>query len=207
MNLILSLLLFLSLFAALYLLCVPLRNYDLSPATLAIDSIKRGVSGRLVEGRKKEIISLLGKSAKAVLKTGIFTGFALAVLAFLLAFKFIGAFSVVVAVAFFILGIFITEKVLENEYRIWQGKLLEGVSALINFVPAFLEVEGVTPREALGNSVAFLPEPLRSEMAVAVDNIKRTGRVNDAMEELTKKPTILFLTPYVSVFQRPGIRK
>ncbi|OPY63677.1 MAG: Bacterial type II secretion system protein F domain protein [Pelotomaculum sp. PtaU1.Bin065] len=182
-----SILLFFSLLTAFYLLCVPLGEHETSPAISAIDSIKRTVGERFASERMTDILTILGKSYKDMVKTGLLSGLGVAVLCFLLTFKFIGPYSLIASLVSFIVGIFLTEKILENEYRMWQRKILEGVPTLVNFAPAFLEVDGVTPREALSETVNFLPEPLRSEMESLVDTVKRTGRLHQALEDMAQK--------------------
>jgi len=179
--------LFICLFVAFFLLCVPLGEYEVSPANAAVDVVKRRLGARLTSGEKGDMLKILEKNTKDVVRTGLLAGVCLALIAFLVSYRFIGPLSVILCPACLMLGIFLTEKVLQNEYRQWQTKLFEGVPTLISFVPAFLEVEGVTPREALSHTVPFLPEPLKSEMRAAINKIKRTGRVREAMDVLARK--------------------
>jgi NADH:ubiquinone oxidoreductase subunit 6 (subunit J) len=179
-------LLFASLFAGLYLLTVS-GEYEVSPAAMAVDAVKRTVGGSLLSGRKQEIISTIGKSASNIIKTGILSGVGLGALFFLLTFKFIGTLSIILAAVGFVLGILFTGTILENEFKKWQNQVLEGIPALVTFMPAFLEIEGITPREALSYTVNFLPEPLKGEMEKTIDTIRRTGRIKQAMDRLAKK--------------------
>ncbi|MGB9826314.1 MAG: hypothetical protein ACPLRU_06550 [Desulfofundulus sp.] len=180
--------LFACLFAAFILLCVSFDDHEVSPAALAVDSVKRRINARLFGGSRSEILAIIGRGARDVLKTGIVTGTGLGLLVFLVFFKFAGPLlSLVPGFGGVVVGVILTGKILENEYRKWQGRLLDGVPTLVNFVPAFLEVEGVTPREALGYTIPFLPEPLRSEMWSAFDKIRRTSRVREAMDVLARK--------------------
>ncbi|AEG14439.1 hypothetical protein Desku_0839 [Desulfofundulus kuznetsovii DSM 6115] len=179
--------LFACLLIAFILLCVSFDDHEVSPAALAVDSVKRRINARLTGGSRGEILAIIGKGTRDVLKTGIVTGFGLGLLICMVSFKFAGPFSLVLGFGGVVLGVILTGTILENEYRKWQGRLLDGVPTLVNFVPAFLEVEGVTPREALGYTIPFLPEPLRSEMWSAFDKIKRTSRVREAMDVLARK--------------------
>jgi uncharacterized membrane protein YhaH (DUF805 family) len=186
LGLVLSVGLFVSLFAALLLFIVPQGVYDVSPAVAAADVAKQRIDKWLVRD-KSTVLETIKKSAEEVVRTGLLTGGMLALLGFLVFFNFIGAFAVLVAVAFFFLGIFVTQKVLENEYRRWQDNLYAGVPQLVNFVPAFLEIEGITVREAIEHTLVFLPQPLRQEIWQALDMIKRTARVQDALDALARK--------------------
>lgn len=179
--------LFVCLFAAFFLLCVPFSEYEVSPASAAVDAIKRRIDARLTAGEKGEILSILGRNVKDLVKTGLLAGIGLALLMFLLTFKILGPFSAVLSLTGLIAGVFLTERLLESEYRKWQGRLLDGIPTLVNFVPAFLEVEGVTPREALAHTVPFISEPMKGEMWRAINKISRTGRVREAMDALARK--------------------
>jgi len=179
--------LFVCLFATFFLLCVPLSEYEVSPASAAVDAIKRRIDARLTSGGKNEMLSILGRNVKDLIKTGLVAGAGLALLLLLVTFKFLGPFSAVLSLIGLITGVFLTERLLESEYRKWQGRLLDGVPTLVNFVPAFLEVEGVTPREALSHTVPFMSEPMKDEMWRAINKISRTGRVREAMDVLAKK--------------------
>ncbi|WP_238492580.1 hypothetical protein [Desulfotruncus alcoholivorax] len=166
---------------------MPLNEYELSPVNSTVDIIKRRLNMHFTGGEKQEIFHILNRSVKDVLKTGVITGAGLALLAFLISFKFIGPFSAVLCLISLILGVFLTEKLLQNEYRKWQSNLLDGIPTLVSFMPSFLEVEGVTPREAFANTVPFLPNPLKDEMWNAVDRIKRTGAVRESMDAVARK--------------------
>jgi len=186
LGLVLALLLFLSLFAALAFIFVPAHAYDVVPAAAAADVARRRIEQWLVGGRK-HVLRTLAKSAAEVVRTGIFVGAMLSVLAFALTVKFLGALAVLPVLLFFFAGILLTRLILENEYRTWQASFCEGMPQLVNFMPAFLEIEGVTPREALQHSIPFVPEPLRQEMWKALDRIKRTARIKETMMELARK--------------------
>lgn len=179
--------LFICLFAAFFLLCIPLNEYEVSPVTAAVDTVKKRLSNYFAAGDRREVLTILGRSVKDVIKTGIVTGMGLGLLALLISFKFLGPYSALPAVVFLALGILLTGKVLQSEFKRWQNKLLDGIPTLVNFVPAFLEIEGVTPREALTHTVAFLPEPLRSEMWSVISKIKRTARVREATDALARR--------------------
>lgn len=178
--------LFVSLFIAFFLLCVPLGE-DVTPAALAVEAVKRRVGGYFVSGDKEELLRIIGRSVGDVARTGVAVGAGLGLIGLLVSFRFIGAFSAILFVGLLILGIVVVDRVMQNEFRQWQGRLFDGIPPLVNFMPAFLEIESVTPREALAHAIPFLPEPLKSEMWTVVDRIRRTGRVREAMDSLASR--------------------
>lgn len=179
--------LFISLFVALYILLTPPHEHDVSPARAAVDVVKRRLTSRLAGGEKGEILALLGRNVRDVLKLSLLIGSGLSFLVFVVTAKFLGAFALVLAVATGVLSIFLVEKAIENEYKKWRARLLEGMPSLVGFFPAFLEVEGVTPREALEHTVPFLPEPLRSEVQSVLTSIRFKGRVSEAVAPLVRR--------------------
>ena len=179
--------LFISLLIALLLIFVPKDKYDVSPSNLAIDAIKRGLGHKMASGEKKAMLETIGKTPADMLKTGVLLGTFLGVVLFLIGFKIIGPLAAVLGVVGFVAGIVLAENILQNEHKKWQMKLFEGISPLTDFVPAFLDVGNVTPRQSLLYTIPFLPEPLRGELWNAIDRIVRTGRVREAMDALAQK--------------------
>ncbi|MGI9862522.1 hypothetical protein SDD30_14170 [Moorella naiadis] len=133
------------------------------------------------------MLEAIGRGAADVVKTGILSGAGLGVLGFFLCYGFIGAWAALPALVLFAVGVFLTGLLVEKEFKKWQEKTLEGIPSLLNFIPAFREVEGVTPREALALSLPFTPRPLRDELKKALDRIARTGDVTGAFDELAGK--------------------
>lgn len=178
--------LFISVFTLLFFLMVPIGEYDVSPATMTVEALRHRMESMLTKGDKGEKLAIMGRTMGDVIKAGMVAGFGLSLLG-LLSFKFFGALSLVLAVALFILGLGITQVVMGNEFKRWQSKVLASVPTLLNFVPAFLEVGSVTPREALSHTLPLLGEPLKSELWRVVDLIARTGRVQDAFDGLANR--------------------
>ncbi|MBC7105317.1 MAG: hypothetical protein H5T97_05210, partial [Firmicutes bacterium] len=181
---VLALFLFGSLFAAFWLLLAPSAEGEPSPAMLAVDAVKRRLMGFYAGGERGRMLEIAGRSPAEVARAGLFAGAGLGLLALLAGAKFLGPWSAVFAVGLFAAGVLIAGKAAENEYRRWQARLVSGMPDLVSFVPAFLEVSGVTPREALTHSLDFLSEPLKTEMFKAVDRVKRRGAVDEAFDEL-----------------------
>ncbi|MGB9860000.1 MAG: hypothetical protein ACPLQP_08720 [Moorellaceae bacterium] len=179
--------LLISLFCAFYFLLMPKDNYSLSPAQITVSKARTWLVSRLAGGEKKEILALIGRNVRDVLKASLLVGTGLGFLVFVFTVKFLGLFSLVLAFACGILGVFFVERSIEAEYNRWRSRLLDGVPDLVGFFPAFLEVEGVTTREALEHTEPFLREPLRSEVKSALISLKLRGKVDQAVAPLVKK--------------------
>jgi len=179
--------LLISLFLAFYFLLVPKDEYDLSPAQITVSKARTWLVSRLAGGEKKEILALIGRTVRDVVRASLLVGVGLGFLVFLLTVKFLGVFSLVLALGCGIIGVFLIEKSIEAEYNKWRNKLLDGVPDLVGFFPAFLEVEGVTLREALEHTEPFLREPLRSEVRSALVSLKLKNVVDKAVAPVMKK--------------------
>ncbi len=179
--------LFICILITFLLVLVPRDEYDVSPGNAAIEKVKSSFGARLTTDSKKNILGILNRSIKDIVKTGLLVGIGLGFIVTLLTFKFIGPFAVVAGLLTVLSGFILAEKLVESEYKKWQERLFEGIPTLVNFTPAFLEIESITPREALNYTLPFLPEPLRSEMWSAIDRIRRTGKVRDAMNVLSQR--------------------
>lgn len=179
--------LFIALLVSFALLIVPERMYGTSPTLIAIDTIKRKMGKRLEKKGRKEKLVLIGKELDQLIKTGTLIGLCLAFLLGLVAYLFFPLLTPIAIILGLILGVFLVEFAIENEYKAYQAKMAQGTLPLAGFMPAFLEAEGVTPREALTYSLPFIPNPLRGELDTAVSRIARTGRVHEAMEALTNR--------------------
>lgn len=177
--------LFISLFILLYLILIPTGIYQTSPAGLTIDAAKRQLENRLIAGNKGIALSVTQKSLNEVIKIALVVGLGLGVLTLVLGLKLVGVFAIPLAIAVTIGGMLLTEQIIQNEFKMWQAKIMEGTPTLVNFVPAFLEIGTITPREALSMTLPFLQEPLKTEVWTALDKINRTGRVQDALTELS----------------------
>ena len=178
--------LFVSLLTAIICCVVPFGERA-SPVLVLLDTVKHRLNKYLTRGDKKELYQILDKEVEDVISIGLLIGGAFGVLGFLITVLPLGGYAIVVGVAFFISGLFLTEIVLSNEYRRWQDKLLEGIPTLINFMPSFLEVGTITPREAINLTIPFLSNPLRAEMMSVVNKIARTGKIHEPMDALANR--------------------
>jgi len=185
--------LFICLLASLYLLLVPTGVYNTSPAGVTIDRARRLLERKLTDGDKASRLAIVKRSTTDIIKTGLYIGLGLGSITLLLGFKYLGFMVVPLAIVITILGIYLAEFATQNEFRAWQAQLFEGVPVMVNFVPAFLEVGSITPREAISLTLPFLPEPLKGEIWSVLDQVKRTGNVEDAFQKLaqrTKHPSL-----------------
>ena len=188
MNLLfLCIALFISLFVLMYLLIVPTGVYATSPTRVTMDRARRFIEKKLTEGDKASRLAVVNRSAADIIKTGLFIGFCLGLVTLIASFKFIGVLAIPLSIAAMLAGIFLAEFAAQNEFRAWQARLFEGVPVMVNFIPAFLEVGSIIPREAISMTIPFLPEPLKSEVWAALDKIKRTGDAGEAFDMLAKR--------------------
>lgn len=178
------------LFAAISALLLALLlpgEYIPSPVTSFADEVRLKLGWYLNRGDRKKLYNILGKSTKETLKAGLIVGCGLALVTFIILLKPMGILALLPASLALITGILLADLVFKNEYRRWQDGLFEGIPALVNFMPSFLETGAITPREALSLTTPFLPEPLRSELSLVVNKAARTGRVKEALSEFAER--------------------
>lgn len=189
MLLVLTLALAVSFFATIYYLIVPSGIYQTSPLDLTLDKINSQLKERLTTGNKALAISAMGKTQADIIKIALMIGLGLGFITFFIGFKFIGVLVIPLAIIVAIGGVLLTEKVLENEFKLWQARALESAPTLINFIPAFLEIGNVTLGDTIRMTLPFLREPLKSEVWRAYDQIARTGKVtpHDALMGMANK--------------------
>jgi len=177
-------LLFVSLFICFYYILAPIGGYSQAEST--IESLKWRLMERLERNADK--LKIAGKSMEEVVKGTIILAILFAAIGFmvcLLIKKIYLAFAVVPLM--FIAGCFVSEWSALNSYRKWQGRLAEGITILVDFMPAFLELPTSTTLSAIEQTVLFLPEPLKSEVSRLLDNIKRTGKAKEAFDKLSAR--------------------
>lgn len=179
--------LFLSLFAVLLLLLVPAGVYGTSPAAITADMVRRRLEEKLLEGEKSARLAVIKRSPGDIIKTGLLIGLGLGFLTLLLGYHFIGMLAIPLAVGVTIIGIYMAEYGAHNEFKSWQSRFFEGMPVLVDFVPAFLEVGSINTREALNLTVPFLPEPLKTEVTTALNKIRRTNKVKEAMDTIASR--------------------
>lgn len=186
-NIVLIPLLFLSLLTTFLFLIVPEKTHRTSPALVALDALKRTLGGRFETESKKKKIAMLSKDLKELFNASIALGLGLAFLLGIFTYIFVPILVPIAIVLGFGIGVILVDIGIDTEYKRFQSQMAQGTLPLASFMPAFLEAEGVTPREALMFTLPFIPTPLHEELRLAVSRIARTGRVTEAMESLTSK--------------------
>ncbi|MEW5898762.1 MAG: hypothetical protein AB1652_06265 [Bacillota bacterium] len=182
----LAVLLFICIFILLLALTLP-GEYVPAPAALALEGVRDRLNAYLLRGDRGQLYVVTGQTAQYVLKIGLIVGGALGFVVLVAAVKFIGLLALIPAVALVAVGILVADLVFTNEYRRWQARLFDGIPVFVNFMPSFLETGVITPRQAMGLTIPFLPEPLRSEFSRVVDRAARTGKTKDALADFADR--------------------
>lgn len=170
----------------MYYLIVPSKYGD-SVAGITVEKVKSKLQNFVTPEETKQKLEVINKDPEQLLIKALTHSVLVGILATLLAYFKIKEFALLAGILVSILWLVIERLIAEQAYRKWQGELFEGIPTLINFFPAFLEVEGVTPRESLALTLPFLPEPLRTEMWVVLDSITRDARHKEALENFANR--------------------
>lgn len=152
-----------------------------------MDAVKAELKKAFLTPERAARLETVGRTAGELFRSGAVIGGAAAFLAFVAGVKFLGVLALLPAAVVFMVGPLLASLSVDYEFRRWQGRVLEGVPHLFNFVPAFLETGVLTPREALALSLPFIPQPLRGLLENAVASITLEHNVKDAMDELAGK--------------------
>lgn len=159
----------------------------LSPAEAGVDALRTRLSNYLERGDNKRRLAILGAGPGNFLRQGFLLGGLGGLLLFLLSVWRFGPAALLFILAGAGSGAFLADLAIRQRYVRWQEGILMGVPVLVDFLPAFLEVRGVTVRDALANAVDFLPEPLRGEMDDAVREIRRSGNARKTLDKLAER--------------------
>ncbi|MCL6449467.1 MAG: hypothetical protein K6U04_15225 [Armatimonadetes bacterium] len=178
----LALLLFITL-AALLLAVFYAGEYETSPAVIAYDAAKGRFFRYLFRGDREALYQVTRTDPARAAKLGLLIG---AVLGLVVALIAGGVVPFLLVPLFALGGLLLFDAAAGVEYNRWRDRVFDGIPTLVHFFPSFLETGAITPRRAMELTVPFLPEPLRSEMAKAVHQLSRTGRV-EALSELARK--------------------
>ncbi|MEW6697292.1 MAG: hypothetical protein ACOY35_01380 [Bacillota bacterium] len=178
--------LFASLFWLNYQLIAP---NELGTTTIAItgDKARRRIETFYLKGDGRHQISVTNKTMADLLKTTLFVGLFLSAIVVILTLKWLGMFSLVLTLPAFIAGMFITRNSLNLEFLAWQKDMRKGLSSLLEFMRAFLKLEGLTTKEALKQSVENIPNPLKKELEHTLQQISDTGNPRKAFDALAEK--------------------
>lgn len=181
-----SLILFASLFALFLFLLVPGR-YSSSPAAITYDTLRRSVEGHLV-GEKEAKLQILGKTVADVTRSGLFIGLFAGLLVGVGVSSFVPHWlALTLGIASFAGGLALSQAGLNIEFQRWQARVFADVPNLVSFAPSFLQVGGITLRDSIAMTVPFLTGPLKDELWIAIDKVKRTGNTRDAFDELAAR--------------------
>lgn len=174
--------LFLGIFVALYNVVIDAEGFSILDSS--VDAVRTKIIDYLERGDNRRKLDVLGLSPGRFIKAGFMFGFFAGCLGFVLLVGFIGPVALVFIFVGVSAGVFLADLALNQAYRKWQEGIQEGIPLLVDFLPAFLDVKGVTIRDALENTVSFLSEPLKSEMGNAVAEIKRNGNAQEVFSRL-----------------------
>lgn len=183
MGMALSLLLMVSIFAALYIFFVAEDSLNMTMGQHSIDDVRNSILERLESGGRKTKLAIIKKTTGEFLKKAVMVGLLMGILIAILSWGLLGSFSMVFLILGAAAGVFIAELAINKAYQKWREQMVGGIPVLIDFLPAFLETPSITTRSALEYSLPFCPEPLQGELTRTVNSIKRTG---DAKKEIMR---------------------
>lgn len=118
---------------------------EASLAEVTADAVKARLQRRFLTSERAARLETIGRTAGELFRGGAVIGGAAAFLAFVAGVKFLGVLALVPAAVAFMVGPLLASASVDYEFRRWQGRVLEGVPNLFNFVPAFLETGVLTP--------------------------------------------------------------
>ncbi len=186
-----ELLLCLGLMALLFilnsLLLVPSEEYGTSPAAVTRERVLRKIEDFYQDEDGSHWLSVVNRSTGDMLSTTIFAGTFFSILIILIAQKWLGGWSLLAVFPAFTFGAYQTRRTLQTQFNNWQMKMCDGLSPLLEFLKSFFKLEGVTTREAMEYSLEHLPEPLKSELTVTVEELSNTGDPQRAFDNLANK--------------------
>ena len=174
-------------FLSFFLLYLVGSKYKSPLVILNIDAVRQRVKQFLTKDSKKIRLQVMAKHAGEVVNFALLIGLGFGIVFAGVGWAFVGWWAVFAGVFGAVLGIMIADVLIKNEFKQLQEKFFTGVPALITFMPSFLGSGVVTPREAMQNTIPFVPPPLQKELEEVVDKIKRTGNARGAFDDLATK--------------------
>lgn len=182
-----TILLFVLIFTALYVFLGVEQTVGMTVAETTVDSIRTQILSRLNQGGKEKKLEIMKRTADEYLKKALIVGIMIGLIFTLPGLFFLGIPALLFLFIGLALSVLIAEISINATYQKWQDSILEGLPVLIDFLPAFLETSSITPRQALENTIPFLPKTLADELKIVVDNIKRTGNAKDELTKLAAR--------------------
>lgn len=181
-----SIVLFICIFVVMYSVFVS-PSGDLSIAETTVDVVRSKLIEYLERGEHRKIIETMKLDTGAMLKKGFIIGVLIGILLLLLTIHAMGSLSLSMFFVGMILGILAVDMSIRRSYREWRQNMAMGIPSLIDFLPAFLEIKGMTVFSALKSTLSFIPEPLKSEIGYTVTRIGNTGDYAGALNRLSAR--------------------
>lgn len=184
---VISILIFVCIFLALYVAFAVEEQIGMSMAEITVDNVRSSILHRLNADGRWEKLKNIQKNADEFLKKSLIVGGLGGGLIFILTLGVLGPYSIVFLLAGLAASILIAEAAINHEYKTWQLDMVEGIPAIIDFLPSFLETPGISTRTAMEYTIPFINGPLRGELRKAVDTIKRTGNARRELMMLSAR--------------------
>ncbi len=178
---------FISIFIALYVCFGVEEQIGMTMAEITVDNVRSSILNRLNADGRWEKLNNLQKNADDFLKRAFIVGGLGGALLFLITLGYLGPYSIAFLIAGIAGSVLIAEAAINHAYKVWQTNMVEGIPALIDFLPSFLETPGVTTRAALDYAIPFIPGLLREELTITLNTIKRTGNARKELMMLSAR--------------------
>lgn len=182
--------LFLSLFAFFILIFVPLNKYEATPADATVEAIRGKLENIFTSGDKGEKLSIINKSKEEVMRLAVIVGAGTGLLVFITAYillRQISVLAVSISLIFIVIGIYITQLVIENEFKSWQEELVLGLKPFTGFFPVYAHLGVLTRAECIKYTLEFVSEPLKTELEKVLEYYGRTGKIERALDNLAQR--------------------
>jgi len=166
---------FICIFTALYVCFAVEEQIGMTMAEITVDNVRTGILRKLNSNGRWEKLNNIKKNAEDFLKRAFIVGILGGALLCLATLGYLGPYSMVFLLIGAAASVLIAEAAINNAYQKWQLDMVQGIPALIDFLPSFLETPGITTRAALEYTIPFIPGPLRGEFGNTISAVKRTG--------------------------------
>ncbi|MGS0763171.1 hypothetical protein [Syntrophomonas curvata] len=182
-----ALAIFICIFTALYVCFAVEENVGMTMAEITVDNVRTSILRKLNSNGRWEKLNNIQKNAEDFLKRAFIVGILGGALLFLVTLGYLGPYSIVFLLTGIAASVLIAEAAINNAYQVWQVNMVQGIPALIDFLPSFLETPGITTRAALEYTIPFIPGPLREELNKTLEVIKRTGNARRELMLLSSR--------------------
>lgn len=182
-----ALAIFICIFIALYVCFFVEEHVGMTMAEITVDNVRTSILRKLNSNGRWEKLNNIQKSAEDFLKRAFIVGGLGGLLLFVVTLGYLGPYSIAFLIAGMAASVLIAEAAINHAYQTWQINMVEGIPALIDFLPSFLESPGITARSALEYTIPFIPGPLREELNKTLGVIKRTGNARRELMLLSSR--------------------